>query len=135
MSRWMHALAELDTECRRAVCSICGPTPIYIMPNGDPVCLNYQMQSEAERYERSRVKLVIEKMGGKCEFCGFDDWRALQVDHKGGTGGKRKSAHIIYTEILNGQIDDYQLLCANCNAIKASYRNERSYCYDPVRFR
>lgn len=134
MSRWSHVLT-LISEDYTAFCSICGPTAVYYMPNGDAVCSTWRRQDEAERYARSKVRLVIEKMGGKCIFCGFDDWRALQVDHKNGTGGLRSSRHMIHTDILRGRVDPYQLLCANCNSIKASDRNERGGCYDQVKLR
>jgi len=135
MSRWSHCLTEIDEENMTAMCSICGKTNFYYMPNGDLVCSTWRNTDEAERYARSNVRLVIEKMGGKCIFCGFDDWQALQVDHKNGTDGSRHSRHMVHTDILRGRLDPYQLLCANCNAIKASARNERVGCYDQVRLK
>lgn len=132
MSRWSHALYDIDRSKMTAKCSICGPTRIYFPPDGYATCSTYRRQDEEDRFNRSRMRLVIDALGKECEFCGFRDWRALQVDHKSGTGGKRRSIHLIYNDILDGFGDDYQLLCANCNAIKASERNERSGCYDSL---
>jgi hypothetical protein len=74
-------------------------------------------------------KKMIQKLGGRCMRCGYDDWRALQIDHVlgGGTkelrvmgGNKRK----YYQEVLLNNNGKYQLLCANCNWIKRYENNE-----------
>lgn len=67
---------------------------------------------------------VLRLLGGKCVRCGFDDPRALQVDHiEGGGGQEHKLINSSYT--FNKRIVDnperrqkYQLLCANHNWIK-----------------
>jgi 5-methylcytosine-specific restriction endonuclease McrA len=80
------------------------------------------------RRKRFRVRQrdkAIRRMGGCCQICGFSDPRALQFDHitpiKRGksTGIKRNAAasDYSYTQILRGA-KGYQLLCANCHAIK-----------------
>ena len=68
-----------------------------------------------------RKEKVIQVLGGKCVKCGFTDIRALQVDHVNGNGHKESKTigyYGIYGRILAGQIEGYQLLCANCNWIK-----------------
>lgn len=68
----------------------------------------------------NRIK-AIKKMGGKCVRCGFSDYRALQIDHINGGGGKeRNRAQIIISHIAKGIEPKgvYQLFCANCNVIK-----------------
>lgn len=80
-------------------------------------------------YYRKVRKLVLDKMGNKCQKCGFSDWRALQIDHVGG-GGSQEEREIsgigIYLNILKGnpRSKKYQLLCANCNFIKRYENNE-----------
>jgi hypothetical protein len=84
---------------------------------------------------RSRSKLrqqVIEALGGKCRQCGFDDWRALQVDHINGGGTQHRRTYVsmyrYYKDILasaQAQSGEYQLLCANCNQIKRYEEGER----------
>lgn len=74
---------------------------------------------ELRRYREQRKK-AIEKLGGKCVRCGFDDWRALQFDHVNGggnRGGARGRVHYLrrLIDAVNGEL---QLLCANCNCIK-----------------
>jgi hypothetical protein len=66
---------------------------------------------------------VLAHLGGKCVRCGFDDWRALQVDHVNGNGTKehaeKKSLTSYYLAVMDTMAGEkYQLLCANCNQIK-----------------
>jgi hypothetical protein len=85
---------------------------------------------------RSRAKLrqqIVAALGGKCQRCGFDDWRALQVDHINGGGTRHRgsyvSMHRYYKDILasaQAQSGEYQLLCANCNQIKRYEAGEQS---------
>lgn len=73
-----------------------------------------------------RLKAVI-ILGGTCARCGFDDIRALQVDHIDGGGLQEVSAigtYQIYKRIADGATDGYQVLCANCNWIKRYENNE-----------
>lgn len=73
--------------------------------------------------------LIIEKLGGKCVSCDFDDNRALAIDHKygGGTKERKTIGGGYYTHILkkiNDGSDEYQILCFNCNQIKKIENNE-----------
>ena len=66
---------------------------------------------------------VIEFLGGKCIKCGYNvDKRALQIDHINGGGNKEIRSFPSYAtylkHILEVKGNGYQLLCANCNAIK-----------------
>lgn len=67
-------------------------------------------------------------MGGVCVRCGFDDMRALQIDHirGGGTalGKTGMKGYRLWRSILGGEITDYQVLCANCNWIKRCENKE-----------
>lgn len=72
---------------------------------------------------------IYDLLGGAvCKRCGFDDKRALQIDHING-GGKqeRKKIHNLFTfyrHILKVNGKGYQILCANCNWIKRHENNE-----------
>jgi hypothetical protein len=65
-------------------------------------------------------------LGGKCSKCGFQDSRALQIDHVNGDGyverhKKKIMATTLLKDVINSMIQKekkYQLLCANCNWIK-----------------
>ena len=66
---------------------------------------------------------VFKRLGDKCESCGIMDRRVLQVDHINGGGSverKLESVRTTYKKIANAEIEieGYQILCANCNAIK-----------------
>jgi hypothetical protein len=65
-------------------------------------------------------------LGGRCEFCEFNDSRALQVDHKDGHGRRvdpTRHPHKLLSAIVRNP-DRYQLLCANCNWIKKADNEE-----------
>ncbi len=82
--------------------------------------LNYHLRNRHD---------VLQFLGGKCVICGYDaDERALQIDHING-GSKadieRFSSYVAYLKHVrevNGK--GYQVLCANCNAIKRMERRE-----------
>lgn len=71
---------------------------------------------------------IFDLLGFICTNCGFDDIRALQIDHVNGNGRqeilKLKSTYTYYKKILDDKLGNYQILCANCNWIKRSERNE-----------
>jgi hypothetical protein len=66
---------------------------------------------------------INKKYGGRCVRCGFDDARALHVDHVHSGGSKELlrgwgGGMSYYYRVLKDETGKYQLLCANCNAIK-----------------
>lgn len=74
---------------------------------------------------------IFEMLGYKCARCGFDDIRALQIDHKNGSGNNERKLNVgrqdYYKRILDKIADgstEYQILCANCNWIKKFENNE-----------
>jgi hypothetical protein len=76
---------------------------------------------------------VIDFFGGKCNNpnClvpgGCSDKRCLQIDHIEAVMGKHRTNGVtLYLDILNNpqSKEKYQLLCANCNWIKRSEKNE-----------
>ena len=82
-------------------------------------CANESMKRSKRRL---RIR-VLEHLGDKCVKCGFDDERALQIDHIHG-GGRRELQRLggtyrVYKLVLKSDPGvKYQLLCANCNWIK-----------------
>lgn len=82
----------------------------------------------ATSYRRLRLE-IVGILGGECRGCGFDDIRALQVDHIKG-GGTREireiGNHKIYRKIRDVGPEGYQLLCANCNFIKRKENGEEA---------
>lgn len=65
---------------------------------------------------------IFSILGEVCCICGFNDKRALAIDHINGGGTKeRKIGGGYYSLILNklkNNSKDYQILCFNCNQIK-----------------
>lgn len=95
----------------------------------------YAGPSAAERqrgYTRRLRREVLALYGGVCEHCGFDDERALQMDHVSENGHRHREA-VGGTGVLRAaKVDKYagghrfQLLCANCNWIKRHENEEWS---------
>lgn len=92
--------------------------------------LEHENKSNAHYHKRRDQ--VFNILGRKCKKCGFDDIRALQVDHIDGGGCKeiRESGHVyMYNKIINSPKEAhkyYQVLCANCNSIKRVVNKERT---------
>lgn len=74
---------------------------------------------------------AVGKLGGKCKRCGFEDMRALQIDHILGRGNEDRRNKMVgyklYLEIIRNPLakEKYQILCANCNWIK-KYENKET---------
>jgi len=82
---------------------------------------------EARWYHNAKDK-AFEILGNKCAVCGFEDRRALQIDHIVAIGDaeRRKQNHRgkkLYRAVMKNP-DNFQLLCANHNWIKRTEQNE-----------
>jgi predicted DNA-binding protein YlxM (UPF0122 family) len=85
-------------------------------------------QRERNRYFSNRIKdIVLTHYGNgklECVKCGFNDIRALSIDHINGNGSKhRKELNIMGTSLYrklakDGYPIEYQTLCMNCQWIK-----------------
>ncbi len=81
-----------------------------------------------ERGRRNALKeAALHRYGQRCARCGFEDARALQIDHvendgaaeRAVLGGQHFSGWKFYAVLeKRGWPDGYQTLCANCNLIK-----------------
>jgi len=83
------------------------------------------------RLRHKRRQKILSLFGGKCVRCGFSDWRALQIDHKFGGGGRKSkgwSQSKLFSDV-RANMGEYQLLCANCNAIKKIINKEDTHRY------
>jgi hypothetical protein len=73
-------------------------------------------------------KKAFDKLGAFCLNCGFNDPRALHIDHVKEDGNqerrlfKSSEGYIKYKRILEDRSGRYQVLCANCNMIKSYAR-------------
>jgi len=86
-------------------------------------------------YQHKKTRKFKEKVltyygNGKCAYvkCGFDDIRALSIDHKMGGGVahyKSMKARNIYRWLANNDYPEgYQTLCMNCQWIKRAENDE-----------
>lgn len=80
-------------------------------------------ERERRRREKARAD-VLKILGSKCVGCGFDDPRALHVDHVHDDG---KVERVLFKKDFvklrrhiakNHKSGRWQILCANCNTIK-----------------
>lgn len=101
----------------------------YYELNKDKILKQQQKHSKENRVIWR--KKIFNLLGGEmCKKCGFDDYRALQIDHVNGGGLKAyKNDHrlrkpMYYFRVIEKDINSYQVLCANCNWIKRSENNE-----------
>ncbi len=89
-------------------------------------------------HERARLKLKNDVLGhygnGKlaCVRCGFDNERALSIDHINGGGNKHAKQvgfgmAMWYWLRRNNYPEGYQTLCMNCQFIKKSENKEQQY--------
>jgi hypothetical protein len=100
----------------------------YYSKNNRETAIKWQLTRMTELKNK-----VFDILGRKCVKCGFDDWRALQVDHIfndgwadiSPTSKKRRTGLNIYYQIVRSPEEAkkiYQILCANCNHIKEMER-------------
>ena len=62
-----------------------------------------EARQQSNQYRRQLRVRVLEFLGDKCIRCGFDDERALQVDHKEGGGNQERATtekYTFYNQIL-----------------------------------
>lgn len=100
--------------------------------NRDWCSKNREHVREENRKERERLKMeVLGRYSSNkicCAYCGFEDTRALQIDHIDNNGaeerreklGNRTCAGTTFYRWIRRQNYPcgYQVLCANCNIIK-----------------
>lgn len=83
------------------------------------------------RLKREVREQILDALGPRCVQCGFADRRALQIDHVHNDGAEeRRALHPKYPRatatkkyylhiLCNIGSGRYQVLCANCNWVKA----------------
>lgn len=106
--------------------------PCHLKANSlNPKRRESSIKSAHDYQIKTRNKILL-FLGNKCSRCGFDDPRALQIDHINGHGSKdRKNRGWSkrYKDILCGKDTSFQLLCANCNWIKRVEERETHHGY------
>ena len=85
----------------------------------------------AQWYLKKKLDILSHYSNGaiKCGHCGFEDIRALSIDHIDGGGAphRKMTGNDIYGWLKrNGYPEGYQVLCMNCQLIKRQVNRE---CY------
>lgn len=86
------------------------------------------MEREPERYLRRKARYdaqqreIIASLGGRCARCDITDPRVLEIDHIDGSK-KLRPPHRNYStpvrvKLWAREMDNLQVLCANCHRIK-----------------
>lgn len=70
----------------------------------------FEKFSPQERYRQKSRSQAMEKLGGKCEECGYGDVESLMIVSK---DGSRRGWCDVNPAIVKGS-DNYRLLCRNC---------------------
>jgi hypothetical protein len=74
-------------------------------------------------------KEILQILGQKCLECGYDDERALVIDHVNSGGSKERQSigggyYSMILKKLKEGTREYQTLCCNCNQIKRLEKDE-----------
>lgn len=85
--------------------------------------LNPELHRQQSRDAKARLKAsLFDLYGHVCIRCGFEDKRALTLDHKlnnGNSERKELGERGVYTKARNTYLpNEYQILCMNCQFIK-----------------
>lgn len=83
-----------------------------------------QRKEGLKRQKEIRLK-ALRAYGDRCINCGITDERVLCIDHVIPIGKKRiPGPRFYYWLIKNNYPNGYQILCHNCNHLKAVINNE-----------
>lgn len=98
---------------------------------GRAACKKCLSKISGQWHRENKIKQyirIISVLGTECAICGFDDPRALQLDHINGGGSKilkdeyKGNAYRMWTDIVKLSDQElkanFQILCANHNLIK-----------------
>jgi hypothetical protein len=85
----------------------------------------------SERAERAATRFAaIEFLGGCCFQCARDDIRLLHFDHIHDDGAEQRRLGVVgsklYRDVLRFGLEQYQLLCVECHALKTIEARERA---------
>lgn len=99
----------------------------------NPNKLRSIVRKSFHKYRDSMREEILQMLGSKCKNCGNSNIIVLQIDHVNGGGSKERKRlsngtnyykHVL--EELKSGSKEYQLLCANCNIMKAHQNHEQN---------
>jgi len=85
-----------------------------------------QIKDWMRRKAKELREEIIERLGGKCKICGFNNVLALEIHHKERKNDYRASkstGKYGYYRAMLKEIDKVELLCANCHQILHQAKN------------
>jgi hypothetical protein len=110
-----HDIVKIREEIRKNI-NHTKPNRVRNRLEYNEYCKNYMREYTTKLKEKA-----IEKLGGKCIYCGCDDKQALEFNHINGGGSKEfKTSHNknkMLRMIITGERNDIELACKVCNAL------------------
>lgn len=94
--------------------------------------MNPEIRAKSLRNDTDKRERIIKHLGGRCVKCGYSkDIRALELDHRNSDGHSDRDKYgakiaRYYINNLEEAMKNLQVLCANCNKIKAIVSNEHN---------
>ncbi len=85
------------------------------------------MREYRQRRKPDYRTFIFDQLGRKCAHCGLTDERVLTVDHRhgGGAAHRKGRATAAYYADIGNNLDDYRILCFNCNWIAHKYPDDQ----------
>ena len=108
------------------ICTRCGCRPACLGHIACIACAKVTCR-HTKAYRQGLRDKIFERLGKRCRVCGIIDRRVLQMDHVNGGGeAQRRELRngVLYLRYILTHLDEFQLLCANCNWIKRIENNE-----------
>ncbi len=124
---------ERDQTVRRGpkqkfVCQVDGCDNVYYTRrNSQRFCSEKCNKRHAQRIKRNRLKQeLLSIYGDKCACCNEYRTEFLTLEHKKGNGAehRKKSSNVWIDAIDAKDIEEYEILCMNCNWSKGKF----GYC-------
>lgn len=88
-----------------------------------------KFRAQGLTYRQATRRRLFEMYGAVCFLCGFDDPRALTLDHIDGTGNAERrelGERGVYRKALTEHAPHvYRTLCMNCQFIESASRSKR----------
>lgn len=89
--------------------------------------------SEASRHRRNKRRRIFNALGDVCSCCGESRKELLAIDHINGGGKQHRKQRNqqVYSDVLKS-LQDYQLLCHNCNMSKSIHKECAHNCLPEI---
>jgi hypothetical protein len=121
---FVKAIKEYSPNVYRILCFNCNQAIGYY--GYCPHQQNVNLSIIKDRFHLKHRLEFISLYGGKCFLCGEDRFPFLSLDHvKGQIGKKKESCSSAYKRaITKVNIDEFRILCHNCNQVISHFNKE-----------